>query len=321
MDFPTRRAVMLAALAAPLVSRAACAQSGPIRVLFPFAAGGVGDALTRIVADELGKALGETTIAEARPGAGGQIGVQAVRNATPDGRTLICTPIAPVAIHPIIYPNLPYDPFRDIAPISQVATFDFCLAVGPAAPVQTLGELIAFLRADPRRATYGSPGAGSLPHFFGLMAGRSLGVEMTHAAYRGSAPALTDLVGGQIPMVITTTSDVAEFARAGRVRVLAVSGAARSPFLPDVATFRELGVPVEGDAWYGVYTGAQVPAAQVERAQNALVAAFRTQETRDRVLRLSLVPTGTTGAELARIQRADHEAWAPIVRASGFRPD
>jgi tripartite-type tricarboxylate transporter receptor subunit TctC len=292
-----------------------------LRVIFPFAAGGVGDALSRIMADELSRALGEPAIMEARPGAGGQLGLQAVRNAAPDGRTLLMTPIAPIVIHPIIYPNLPYDPFRDLTPISQIATFDFCLAVGPATPATTLAEFITWVKQDPRRGSYGSPGAGTLPHFFGLMMGRASGIEVTHVAYRGSAPALTDLIGGQVPMVMTTTSDVVEFAKAGRVRVLAVSGQTRSPFLSDVPTFTELGVPVAGNAWYAAYTGAGVPQAQVERLNRAIVSAVTAPATRDRILGLSLVPTGTSGADLAAIQRADFEHWGPAVRASGFKPD
>jgi tripartite-type tricarboxylate transporter receptor subunit TctC len=315
-----RRTLIAGAALAPLAAAPSRAQSGPLRFVFPFAAGGAGDGLTRIVADEVGRALNETAIVEARPGAGGQIGTQAVINAPADGRTLLLTPVAPIIIHPIVFPQLPYDPFRDLAPISLVTTFDFALAVNPDTPVKTLAELVAWMKADPRRATYGSPGVGNLPHFFGALMGEKLGVSLQHAPYRGSAPALTDLVAGQVPMVMTTTSDVTELAKAGRIRVLAVSGRERSPFLPDVPTFTEAGVPIVGGAWYALYTKAGAPTDMIGKVSRAVMAAMREPAVKAKVLGLSMVPTGSTPEELATIQKADHEAWTPAVRASGFKP-
>ncbi len=314
------RRTVLATGATALAAPALRAQSGPLRFIFPFAAGGAGDALTRIIADEVGRALGETTIVEARPGAGGQIGTQAVINAAPDGRTFLVTPVAPIIIHPIVFPQLPYDPFRDLAPISLVTTFDFALAINPDTPVKTLAELVTWMKQDSRRATYGSPGVGNLPHFFGALMAEKIGVPMQHTPYRGSAPALTDLMGGQVPMVMTTTSDVTELARGGRIRVLAVSGRERSPFLPDVPTFTEAGIPIAGGAWYGLYTKAGAPQDMIAKVSRATMAAMRAPAVREKVLGLSMVPTGSTPEELATIQKADHEAWTPAVRASGFKP-
>lgn len=315
-----RRHFIAGAALAPFAAGASRAQSGPLRFIFPFAAGGAGDALTRVVADEVGRALNDTAIVEARPGAGGQIGTQAVINAPADGRTLLLTPVAPIIIHPIIFPQLPYDPFRDLAPISLVTTFDFALAINPDTPAKTLTELVAWMKQDPRRTTYGSPGVGNLPHFFGALMAETIGVPMQHAPYRGSAPALNDLLGGQVPMVMTTTSDVTELARAGRIRVLAVSGRERSPFLPDVPTFSEAGIPIVGSAWYGLYTKAGAPAETIARVGRATMAAMRDAGVREKVLRLSMVPSGSTPEDLARIQKEDHEAWTPAVKASGFKP-
>lgn len=314
------RRLLLAAGTSTLAAPAVLAQSGPVRFIFPFAAGGAGDGLTRLVADAVSRALGEPTIVEARPGAGGQIGTQAVINAPPDGRTLLHTPIAPVVIHPIIFPQLPYDPFRDLAPISLVTTFDFVLAIHPDTPAQTLAELIPWLKQDPRRGTYGSPGVGNLPHFFGALLAEKIGVPLHHAAYRGAAPALTDLMGGQLPMVIVGTSDAAELAKAGRIRVLAVSGRERSPFLPDVPTFIESGVAISGGAWYGLFTKAGSPPDMISRIGGAVMAAMRDPALRQKVLGLALVPVGSTPEELGRIQREDRDAWAPAVKASGFQP-
>ncbi len=309
-----RRQIIAAAALAPLAARASRAQSGPLRFVFPFAAGGAGDGLTRIVADAVGRALNEATVVEARPGAGGQIGTPA------DGRTFLLTPVAPIIIHPIVFPQLPYDPFRDLAPISLVTTFDFALAINPETPAKNLTELVAWMKQDPRRATYGSPGVGNLPHFFGALMGEKIGVPMQHAPYRGSAPALNDLLGGQVPMVMTTTSDVTELARGGRIRVLAVSGRERSPFLPDVPTFTEAGIPIVGGAWYALYTKAGAPAEMIGKVSRAVMAAMRDAAVKERVLRLSMVPTGSTPEELARIQKEDHDAWTPAVKASGFKP-
>lgn len=315
-----RRTFLGTAAALSLAAPALRAQSGPIRFIFPFAAGGAGDALTRIVADEVGRALGEPAIVEARPGAGGQIGTQAVINAAPDGRTLLLTPIAPVVIHPIVFPQLPYDPVRDLAPVSLVTTFDFALAVHPDTPAKTLAELVAWVKQDPRRATYGSPGVGNLPHFFGALLAEKIGVPLVHAPYRGSAPALTDLVGGQVPMVITTTSDVTELAKGGRIRILAVSGRERSPFLPDVPTFTEAGVAIAGGAWYGLFAKAGSPPEILGRISRAVMAAMRDAAVKEKVLGLAMVPTGSTPEELARVQKQDIADWTPAVKASGFRP-
>ncbi|MBX9989197.1 Bug family tripartite tricarboxylate transporter substrate binding protein [Phreatobacter oligotrophus] len=315
-----RRTFLGTAAALSLAAPALRAQSGPIRFIFPFAAGGAGDALTRIVADEVGRALGEPAIVEARPGAGGQIGTQAVINAAPDGRTLLLTPIAPVVIHPIVFPQLPYDPVRDLAPVSLVTTFDFALAVHPDTPAKTLAELVAWVKQDPRRATYGSPGVGNLPHFFGALLAETIGVPLVHAPYRGSAPALTDLVGGQVPMVITTTSDVTELAKGGRIRILAVSGRERSPFLPDVPTFTEAGVAIAGGAWYGLFAKAGSPPEILGRISRAVMAAMRDAAVKEKVLGLAMVPTGSTPEELGRVQKQDIADWTPAVKASGFRP-
>lgn len=315
-----RRTFLGTAAALSLAAPALRAQSGPLRFIFPFAAGGAGDALTRIVADEVGRALGEPAIVEARPGAGGQIGTQAVINAAPDGRTLLLTPVAPVVIHPIVFPQLPYDPVRDLAPISLVTTFDFALAVHPDTPAKTLAELVAWVKQDPRRATYGSPGVGNLPHFFGALLAEKIGVPLVHAPYRGSAPALTDLVGGQVPMVITTTSDVTELAKGGRIRILAVSARERSPFLPDVPTFTEAGIAITGGAWYGLFAKTGSPPEILGRISRAVMAAMRDAAVKEKVLGLAMVPTGSTPEELARIQKEDIAAWTPAVKASGFRP-
>jgi tripartite-type tricarboxylate transporter receptor subunit TctC len=300
---------------------AAKAQEQPIRIVFPFAAGGSGDGISRLMADRLRAGLNRPVIVENRTGAAGRLGVVAVKNAAPDGSTLLLTPIAPVAVYQHVYKNLDYDPIKDFAAVSQLATFDFAVAVAPQVPAASLKELVAWVKADPARAAFGSPAAGALPHFFGILFGRAAGLELRHVAYRGSAAALTDLAAGHVPMVFTTISDLVELHKGGRVRILATSGAERSPFTPDVATFREAGFDIQGSAWYGVLAPARTPADVVDRTSKILADAVRVPEVRERLLAYGLQPTGTSAQEFAAIQKADSERWAPAVKASGFTAD
>lgn len=292
----------------------------PIRLVFPFTAGGSGDALARILADDIQKSMGVTTLVENRTGAQGRIGVAAVKGAAPDGKTLLLTPIAPVAIYQHVYTSLNYDPIKDFAPVAQVATFDFGVAVGPQAPVKTVKELVAWVKANPDKGSYGTPAAGTLPHFFAVSFAKAAGLDLRHVGYRGSAAALTDLLAGQIPIMFTTTSDLLEQHRAGRIRVLATSDATRSPFLPDIPTFKEAGYEIEGAGWYAVFAPAGTPADVIEKLNKVLVATVTRPDVKERLLKFGLVPTGTTAAELATIQKRDSLLWAPAVKNSGYSP-
>jgi len=315
-------AAVCAAWAALAVPAPASAQVGaePIRIVFPFAAGGSGDALARLLAEHLRTALGQPVIVENRTGAQGRIGVQAVKAAAGDGKTVLLTPVAPMSVYAHVYKALAYDPVADFQPVAQVATFDFALAVGPQVPAKSLKELVEWVKADPGRGSYGTPAVranctakkcGSVP----------AGLDLRHVGYRGSAAALTDLVGGQIAIVVTTTSDLLEQHKAGGIRVLATSDKTRSPFLPDIPIFREAGYEIEGSGWYGVYVPAATPAEMVERLNKAVVAAVQVPATKEKLLAFGLVPTGTSAAGLAAIQKAHSELWAPAVKASGFTPE
>ena len=319
-----RRAVIAALLGTILPGAAppARAQSGeqPLRIVFPFAAGGGGDGLARLLAEHMRVALNRSVIVENKTGAGGRIGVQAVKNAPPDGHTILLTPIAPVAIYQHVYDPLGYDPVTDLEPLAQVATFEFALAVGPQVPAKTLGELVTWLRANPGAANYGTPAAGTLPHFFAVSFGRASGLDLSHVGYRGSANALTDLVAGQISMVVTTTSDLLEMHKAGRIQILATSDLQRSPLLPDIPTFKEEGYAIQGTSWYAMYAPAKTPSEIVTRLNRVIVQALRRPEVRERLLALGLYATGTSPEELAKIQRTDSELWAPAIKASGFTP-
>lgn len=315
-------ALTLMALGSALTAPAQ-AQIGeqPIRIVFPFGAGGSGDALSRLIAEKLRAGLNRPVIVENRSGAAGRIGVQAVKSAAPDGMTLLLTPIAPVAVYQHVYKSLGYDPLTDLDSVAQIGTFDFGIAVGPKVPVKSLKELVAWAKANPNEANYATPGAGTLPHFLAVLFGQRAGLDLRHVSYRGSAPALTDLVGGQLPMIVTTLSDMTEMHKAGRIKVLAVSGAKRSQFMPEVPTLAEEGYDLNATGWYGLFVPAKTPPDFIEKVNRIVVDAIKSPDVSGRMLTMGLQPTGTSAAEMAAIQKRDSAFWAPAVQASGFKAE
>lgn len=292
----------------------------PVRIVSPYQAGGVGDATARMIAESMRANLKRAVIVENKAGAAGRIGVQAVKESAPDGSVLLFTPIAPMAVFPHVYEKLGYDPVADFVPITQVATFDLAVAVGAKVPSKSLTELVSWLRANPNEATYGSPAAGSLPHFFAVLFAQTVKLDFRHVAYKGNPQAITDLIGGHLPIFFTSTQDLVETHKAGGLRVLATSGLRRSSALPEVPTFTEAGYPISGEGWYGVYAPAKSPPEMVSQLNAAIVSAVKAREIRDRLIALGLVPTGTSGPDLARIQKADSDFWGPVIKASGFKP-
>jgi tripartite-type tricarboxylate transporter receptor subunit TctC len=316
---------LAAVIAAALYAVApAAAQIGeqPIKIVFPFAAGGIGDAFARMLAENLREGLtGQPVVVENVTGAAGRAGTRNVVTAPADGKTLLFTPIAPVAVHNHVYKDLGYDPLTDLAPVSLVAEFEFAIAVGPSTPAKTLKELVDWAKANPAKASYGSPGAGALPHFFGVLFGKAAGIDLVHVGYKGSAPALTDLVGGQIPIVVTTTSDLLAQHLAGKIRMLATSDSKRSPLVPDVPTFKESGYDIVGTSWYAVFAPAKTPADVREKYAKILAAAVQRPETKEKLLKMGLYAAGSTPDELGKVQKRDSALWAPAVAASGFKAD
>ena len=295
------------------------AQEQTLKIVFPFPAGGSGDAVVRMLADHMQKSLGRAVIVENRPGAGGRIGLRAVKDAAPDGATLLFTGGSAITVRPHVFPNLGYDPFVDLLPITQVMKFDLALAVSGKLPVRSLPELVTWLKANPEQATFGSPGAGGASHFLGLELGRLAKLDLRHVAYRGTS--IPDLMTGRLPMHITTVAELIEQHKAGSIRILATASASRSRFLPDVPTLKESGFDLEVPNWFAMYAPAGTPANVAERLRAAILDALRNAEIRARIETLAFEVAGTTGEELARIQRADYERWGPIIKASGFKVD
>jgi len=212
-----------------------------------------------------------------------------------------------------------YDPFADFEPIAEIAKFEFALAVGPMAPVKSLAELAAWLKANPDKTNFAPPGLGSLPHFLPLKFGALIGVDLRPIPFRGSAPATLEVIAGHIPIVSNPLSELIEQHKSGAVRILAVATHARTPMAPDIPTFLEQGYDVEGSGWYGVYAPAHTPKALIDRLNALIVGYMRSDVGRARAQQIGVEPTGSTPAELAAIQKADFERWAPVIKASGFR--
>ena len=298
------------------------AQNGPVRILVGFPPGGESDIVARLLVDRMRTSLGVPVIVENKPGANGMIAAEALKNAAPDGKTLMIAPIAVTVFAPLTHSKLRYDPAKDFAPVSLAANFQMALAVGPGSPAKTLHEYIAWARSNPAQATYGVPLAGGPTHFFGVMLARATGVDLTVVPYKGSAPFVNDLLGGQVPAGITVLSQLLKHHEAGKLRVLATSGLQRSPMAPDVPTFKELGfAALEGTGWQAFYTRAGTPQSRVDRLSRAIVSAIKSPEIASRLLELGLEPVGSTPDELAERAAEDIARWAPIVGASGFRAD
>lgn len=300
------------------VSRAA-AQVGVTKLVFPFSAGGGGDALCRAIAEKMGSILGRSIIVENRTGADGRIGINAVKAAPPDGQTILVTTGPTMWLMPIVHKAPGYDPFSDFEPVSQLALFDFCVAVSNASGIKSIAELTAWAKANPDKATYAIPGAGTIPHFIGVALGKAIGVDMKRLPYRGGAPAINDLVGGQIALSVGTLADALQQHRGGNIRIVAVSGEKRSQFLPDVPTLTESGYDVVGDAWYGMWLPKGTPKAALAPIEKAAAEAIADAGVKTRLEAIGLVPTGTSADHLTAIMRANVARWQPIIEASGYR--
>src|SRR5258708_2383608 len=232
----------------------ALGQSGPLtRIVFPFSAGGGGDALCRILAQHLSQLLDRTVIVENRTGGDGLIGIKSVKNASPDGTTILVTTGPTMYLLPMVELEPSFDSAKDFVPVSLLARFEFGVVAGPVVDAKDFKQFVAWLKANPGKATFGVPSNGTIPHFTGSRLEQVLGIPMTRVPYRGSAPIINDLVGGHLPFGITTIADAIPQHRAGGVKILAVSSAERSPFLPDVPTLMENGIEPVADAWYGMW--------------------------------------------------------------------
>jgi tripartite-type tricarboxylate transporter receptor subunit TctC len=312
-------ALASAALAAPAV----LAQNDrPLRVLVGFQAGVSIDVVTRIVADKLKDELKRPIVVDNKPGAGGRLAAELLKAAPADGNTVMVTPVVVPVLAPLVFSKLPYDPVADFTPVTRLCDFGFALAVGPQVLAKNLKEYVAWLKANPQKASFGSPAPGSLPHFFGEMIGTGIGVDMVHAPFNGGAALQTAVMGNHVPAGIDVVMEWQQNAKAGKVTVLATSGAVRSKVFPDVPTFREQGYPdIVGQGWFGMYAPARTPAAEVEVVNRAVNKVLALPEVRERFASLGLDAGGGSPADLSRTMQEDTKRWAPVVKRTGFRAD
>ena len=289
------------------------------RILIGVPPGGNFDATARLLADRMTKAGGLTFLVENRPGAGQTIAAEAVARAPADGQTLFLSPMGPMVAEPQLnQQTVRYDPFRDFAPISNIATVDLALATGPALRVSSLAEYLAAIRADSNKGFYTSPGANSFPHFFGLLISRQSGARMTHVPYQGPAPAVQAVLGGQVPAMIVGYADVLPLHRAGKVTMLATSGTSRMPLTPEVPSFVELGYSIQLAVWYGVFAPGATPRDVVDQTNKLVVDAVRSKEMTEFLVQSGHRVIGSTPKELADKLRRDYDSWGAFIRDSGI---
>jgi tripartite-type tricarboxylate transporter receptor subunit TctC len=317
-----RRKFLAGSVAGSLAALAgdARAQSGPLtKIIFPFAAGGSGDTLCRLLAQHISPFLDRTIIVEDRNGGDGLIGIKAVKGANPDGTTVLITTGPTMFLLPMVETKPTFDRDKDFMPVSLLTRFEFCVAIGPAVDANDFAGLVAWLKANPAKASFGVPSNGTIPHFAGSRLEQILKIPLTRVAYRGTTPIINDLLGGHLPFAVITAADAIAQHGGGGIKILAVSSETRSPFLPDVPTLKESGIDLVANAWYGMWLPAGSPPAFARQLSEAVVVVLAKPEVKEKLLAIGLIPVGTTPEGLTQELAANTAFWQPIVQATGYK--
>ncbi len=316
-------AAALTAAAFPLSALAQAWPSKPLRMVIPFPAGGATDIIGRTIAQKLSAALGQQVVVDNKPGAGGTIGADLVAKAPPDGYTIVMATSSTHSIGPALNPKMPYDAFKDFAPVAHVANAPSVLVVGSGFPAASAQELVKLLKANPGKYNFGSSGIGTYPHLSGEMfKWRAGGLFVVHIPYRGTGLVVTDLIAGQIAFLMDSIVSSQTHIQAGRVKPLAVSGAKRSAALPNVPTFAEQGVPgMEFSNWFGVLAPAGTPADLVARLNRELGNIVKDPEVISALARSGAEVVSATPAQFAQVIRAEHEDWKAVIRRAGIKAE
>lgn len=322
------RSLLLGLVAAvvALAPQSAAAQAypeKPIRFIVPYAAGGTTDLLSRAIAQKLSEALGQGVVPDNRPGAGGNVGAEIAAKSPPDGYTMLMAPVSPMAINVTLYGSkMAFNPEKDFAPVTLVAKVPLVVVVNPSVPAKTLMELIALAKSKPGRLNYGSAGNGSSNHLVGEMLKTAAGIDMVHIPYRGGGPGMMALVAGQIDVLIGQVPTVTPMVNAGRLRALAVSGAQRSPALPEVPTMAEAGLSgFDATAWYSIVVPAGTPKPIIARLNAELVKILKSPDIRARLISEGADVETSTPEELAAFVRSEIPKWAKAIKDSGTKID
>jgi tripartite-type tricarboxylate transporter receptor subunit TctC len=316
------RLLPLAALAIVAAVSPALAQGTSARVVVGLAAGGTNDLVARELALRISPILGEQYVVENKTGATQRIALGEVKKSAPDGKTLLLATNSPFVILPAVYGDkLGYDPVKDFTPIARLVKFDAGVAIGPKVNGNSFADYVAWAKANPGNATFGSPGAGSGPHFIGVMISKAIGVPLTHVPYRGGTPAQIDLIGGHLPMLINGLADMMENHKAGKLKNVAVASAQRSPLLPEAPTLKELGFNIVADTAIDIYGPPGMTPDLVKKLNAALVQAVNDPQTRSKLLTYGVNIVPSTPEELATMQLAEMKMWEEPVKASGYTGD
>ena len=323
----TRALSVIAMFAALAVVGGALAQAPtyptkPIRLVVPFPPGGATDILARDVAQKLTESWGQAVVVDNRPGAGANIGTELVAKSAPDGYTLLMGTVGTHAINPSLYAKLPYDHVKDFAPVILVAGVPNVLVVNPALPVNSVAELIAYAKANPGKLNFASSGSGTSIHLSGELFKVMAGVEMVHVPYKGSAPAVQDLIGGQVQLMFDNLPPSLPQIKAGKLRALAVTSAARAPALPDVPTMAEAGLPgFEASSWFGILAPTGTPPAIVAKLNAEIAKWLATPEAKEKLAKQGANAAGGSPEDFAKHIAAETAKWAKVVKDSGAKVD
>jgi len=312
---------LLAAFFSLFVSFGVLAQdwpARPVRIVVPFAPGGVADNSARVIAEPLSQRLGQQVVVENRPGASGNIGSAAVAQAAPDGYTLLLGFDGTMVINPHVFPKTGFDTLKDFAAVTKLGDATLILVAHPSTGLKNLNELIQQAKTKP--FPYGTSGTGGTPHLAGELLKQRTGILLDHVPYKGGGPAVSDVVGGQIPLVFTAIASAQQYVKAGRIVALGVPGARRSSALPDVPTFQEAGVrDFDVSSWTGIFAPAATPRAVVERLRNEIAAVLKTDFVKERYATLGIEPVGNTPEEFAAQVKADLARWGQVVKSANVR--
>jgi tripartite-type tricarboxylate transporter receptor subunit TctC len=321
LKLPRRFLAALAAFAALAATPASFAQA-PVRIVSGFPPGGGVDLVARLLADQLGK-QGGNYVVENKTGAGGIIAVQSMLTAPADGTVLLVAPDSNVVIYPHTVANPGFDPIKDLAPVGLLASYDLAFTTrGADAAIKDFPSFVAAAKRDPKRATFASPAAGSLQHFYGLAVGKAAGVDLLHVSYRGVAPAVTETIGGLVSGLVTPVGPVLQHAQAGSLRILATSGTERGRKTPTVPTFKELGYPqLVARGWFGLFAPAKTPPETLQRIARMVETAMKSPEFHAKLAELDMEATWTPAAEFRAQVDSENRRWARAIQESGFRAD
>jgi tripartite-type tricarboxylate transporter receptor subunit TctC len=308
------------ALAAPAPARAQSWPAKPVRIVVPFSPGGVADSSVRAIADRLAVRLGQPVVVDNRPGASGNIGAEQVAKSAPDGYTLLLAYDGTVVVNPHVYAKLGFDTLRDFAPVTKLGDNAVIIVAHPSLPANNVRELIALAKAKPGTLNFGSAGTGSTAHLACEMLNQRAGIDLIHVPYKGGGQAMTDVVGGQIPLVCTAIATAQQFIKAGKLKGIGLSSEKRDPAMPEVPTFVESGLAgFVVNSWVGILAPAQTPRAVIDKLQTEIAAVLQLADVRARYAVLGIDPVGNKPDEYAAQIKADLEAWGPVVKKANVR--